>query len=237
MKFKFAAVCSVTLLACAAASAPAFAGQMNWDFFTLTGSPAMPGYVIGPSATYNQGSQSLYVQSATSPGCSTAMSSCDWVPGPQGLDLYAKNGGSAAEQGLGLTGDPSGDNEIYYPNGIYVDLGTGNYATSVMIGSLQGTTQSGEAWAVYGSNDGSNWTLLGNGMGGLTENFTSSSLMGYDQLIISDPTRTPYTNSNDNVLMSITTSSVPEPGTLALFGAGLLGCGLMIARRRRARQS
>ena len=34
-----------------------------------------------------------------------------------------------------------------------------------------------------------------------------------------------------------TGASVPEPGTLALFGAGLLGCGLLLARRRRARQS
>ena len=32
-------------------------------------------------------------------------------------------------------------------------------------------------------------------------------------------------------------SDVPEPGTLALFGAGLLGCGLFLVRRRRARQS
>jgi hypothetical protein len=33
-----------------------------------------------------------------------------------------------------------------------------------------------------------------------------------------------------------TTLSTPEPGTLALFGAGLLGCALVISRRRRARQ-
>ena len=33
-----------------------------------------------------------------------------------------------------------------------------------------------------------------------------------------------------------TIQSVPEPGTLALFGAGLLGCALVISRRR-ARQS
>lgn len=234
MKLKLAAICSVTLLACAAASGPALAGTMNWNFYTLTGSPASPGKVLGLSDTFSQGGQSLYVQSETSPGCSVSMTSpCDWTAGTENL-LYAKNGGSAAEQGLGLTGDPSGDNEIYYPNGILVKLPTGNVATSVMIGSIQGTSQSGETWAVYGGNGGA-WTLLGSGMGGLTENFNSSSLMGYDQLIVSDPSRTPYINSNDVVLMSITT--VPEPGTLALFGAGLLGCGLFAARRRRARQS
>ena len=44
----------------------------------------------------------------------------------------------------------------------------------------------------------------------------------------------PATDSNNNiVLMSVTT--VPEPGTLALFAAGLLGCALFV--RRRARQS
>lgn len=32
-------------------------------------------------------------------------------------------------------------------------------------------------------------------------------------------------------------STVPEPGTLALFGAGLLGCALFVGRRRRSEQT
>lgn len=237
MKLKLAAICSGTLLALAAASAPAFAGQMNWDFYTLTGSPTQPGTQLGLTDSWMQGGQTLGATSYTSPGgCTVADGSgCTWQAGTE--DLYAKNGGSTAEQGLGLINDPSGSNEIYYPNGIMVTLPTGTYATDVMIGSLQGTAQNGEAWAVYGSTDGNTWTLLGNGMGGLTENFNSPSLAGYSDLIISDPSWSPYVNSNDNVLMSITTNTVPEPGTLALFAAGLLGCALFVGRRRRARQS
>jgi hypothetical protein len=32
---------------------------------------------------------------------------------------------------------------------------------------------------------------------------------------------------------SVTGGSIPEPGTIALFGAGLLGCALYLGRRRR----
>ena len=233
MKLKLAALCSVTLLACAAASAPAFAGSMTWNFLSLAGNPPSPGMPIGLTDSFMQGGMTLSVQSETSAGCGITMPTCAWSAGT--ADLYAKNGGSAYEDGLGLTGDPSNDHEIYYPNGIMVTLPTGTSAASVMIGSIQGTSTSGETWAVYGYDSSqSTWNLLGNGMGGNTENFNSASLMGYSQLVVSDPSRTPYTNSNDVVLMSITT--VPEPGTLALFGAGLLGCALFIARRR-ARQS
>jgi hypothetical protein len=35
--------------------------------------------------------------------------------------------------------------------------------------------------------------------------------------------------------MDTTLTQVPEPGTLALFGAGLVGCALLVSRRRRAR--
>lgn len=234
MKRTIAALLSVVALAGAATATPALAGTLNWDFYSLTGSPAQPGVALGTTQTFYQGGFSLFAESATSPGCSVSMSSCDWSPGF--AQLYAKNGGSADEQGLGLTGDPSGDHEIYYPNGIYLNLSeAGGHATSVMIGSIQGSSTNGESWAVYGSNNGSSWTLLGHGMGGMTADFNAASLGGYNQLIVSDPSGTPYTNSNDVVLMSITTSSVPEPGTLALFAAGLLGCVLFVSRRR-ARQ-
>lgn len=226
MKSKFAAVCSAAALGIAAASAPAFAGTMSWNFLTLAGNPAQPGAsLMGTSYTFTQGSMSLTANSMTQSGSS-------WAMGTE--DLYAKNGGSVDESGLGLMGDPSGDHEIFYPNGIEL-TGFSGHVSSVMIGSLQGTATNGESWAVFGSNDGSTWTQLGSGMGGGTEDFTASSLLSYSDLIIAEPSATPYINSNDIVLMGVTTT-VPEPGTLALFGAGLLGCALLIARRRRVRQ-
>ncbi len=227
MKSKFAAVCSAALLGVAAASAPAFAGTMSWNFLSLAGNPAQPGVsLMSTSYTFTQGSMSLTANSMMRSGSG-------WAMGTE--DLYAKNGGSVSEDGLGLMGDPSGDHEIFYPNGIEL-TGFSGHISGVMIGSLQGSATNGESWAVYGSNDGTTWTQLGSGMGGSTEDFTASSLLSYSDLIITDPVSTPYLNSNDIVLMGVTTTSVPEPGTLALFGAGLLGCALLISRRRRIRQ-
>ncbi len=233
MKLKLAAVCSATLLAFAAASAPVFAGTLTWNFDTLAGAPAQPGLNLGtPMSTFTEGSLSMTAESVTLSG---SMNGSSWTTGT--ADLYAKNGGSAAEQGLGLTGDPLGDNEIYYPNGIEL-TGFSGHISDVTISSIQGTSTNGETWAVYGSNNGTTWTQLGSGMGGLIENFSPTSLMSYSNLIISDPSGTPYTNSNDILLSGVTTttSTVPEPGSLALFGAGLLGCALFLARRRRATQ-
>jgi hypothetical protein len=230
MKLKFSVLCSTTLLACALSSSPVFAGPVTtWNFWKLAASPAQPGFSYGSTqAIFSNGGHSMTAQSVTE---SSPPSGLSWKPGT--AYLYAKNGGSATERGLGLTGDPAGDNEIYYPNGIELS-GFSGHISSVMIGSIQGSATNGETWAVWGSNNGTSWTELGQGMGGLTENFQAASLSSYSDIIVSDPSRTPYTNSNDIVLMSVTT--VPEPGTLALFGAGLLGCGLFITRRRRAKQ-
>lgn len=234
MKLKLAALCTLAAFAGAHAVTPASAATLNWNFYSLTGMPASPGSTTwpgqstaSPTATFSQAGVDLYVEAATSSGCSAPYS--QWCPGSG--DLYAKNGGPG-EQGLGLTNDPYPYDEIGNPYGIYLNPSQG-YISSVQLGSVQ----SGETWSIWGSDNpnGYSWTLLGSGMGGGTVNFTSPKLAGYDQLIIADPYlyNLKGGNSNDVVLESITT--VPEPGTLALFAAGLLGCALFL--RRRARQS
>jgi hypothetical protein len=230
MKLRLAAIGSALLLAFAAGPGPASAGPVTWDFFTLGGSPPSPGVSLGSTThTFTQGGLSLFAESMISTGCSGGAPWCASLD-----DLYIKNGGTKGEQGLGLLFDTYGEHEITNPHGIYLNLAhAGGHATSVDMGSVQ----SGETWAVWGNN-GSGWTKLGSGTGtGSIVDFNSSVLDDYTQLIVTDPfkmNQTGATDSNNIILASITT--VPEPGALALFAAGLLGCALFVSRRRRGRQ-
>jgi hypothetical protein len=232
MKLKLAAIGSAMLLAFAAGPGPASATTLNWNFYTLGGSPSSPGKSLGTTSTFfTQDGMSLLVVSANSNGCTAPYST--WCPGSG--DLYVKNGGLPGERGLGLTNDPYKEGEIGNPYGIYLGLQDVGHATDVEMGSVQ----KGETWSVWGSNgNGTTWTELGSGVGtGSIVNFNASMLAGYDQLIVADPflaNQTGGTDSNNIVLMGITT--VPEPGALALFGAGLLGCALFVGRRRHVRQ-
>ena len=151
-------------------------------------------------------------------------------------------------QGLGLANDPSGQHEITHPYGIDLSLSYGTF-TSVNIGSVQ----TGETWALWGNN-GKNWAELGSGIGTSNSNplvtFDLSGLStGYSQLILTDPQQgngnswwCNQSGSNNIVLQGVSSTgmpvSTPEPGALAMFAAGILGCALFINRRRRAaRQS
>src|SRR6185437_4242403 len=167
----------------------------------------------------------------TQSGCGSIS---NWCPDFT-TDLFAKNGGPG-EQGLGLTNDPYHDNEIASPDGIYLGLQDLGHATRVQIGSVQ----LGETWAIWGTNNFAGigtWTEIASGVGtGAMVNYSSSLLGQFDQLIVADPLLTNQDggNSNNIVLASITTA--PEPGALALFAAGLLGCALFVSRRRYLRQ-
>ena len=245
MKLKYAGFVAIAIVLAGAGAQSAHAGAINWSFNALNGSPAQPGKSLLTQETYTQDGETL---TATSTRYTCRYFLCGWAGST--VDLYAKNGGTAAEQGLGLTNDPSGDHEITDPYGISISLSSGTF-TSINIGSVQ----SGETWAVWGTHDGG-WQKLGSGMGTETSNpLVTFDLTGlsarYSQLILTDPQQgNGYsswwcnTSGSNNILLQGVSStgevpvSTPEPGALAMFTAGLLGCALFINRRRRvARES
>ena len=145
-------------------------------------------------------------------------------------DLYGKNSG-AGETGLGLTNDR--DHEINTSDFVQMDF-SDPLALHMAAAQFQmGSVQSGEGWALYGSN-----TLGAIG----TELMTSTS-----EAIVTVPDWGTYryyswTATAKNVVLGEivlknsdvkTTDSAPEPGTMAATGAALIGVSMMIRRLRR----
>jgi hypothetical protein len=86
-----------------------------------------------------------------------------------------------------------------------------------------------------GSSDLIHTMTLGNGTG------SSSALGGPDtirsySLTVVDTFSAGLGGDPSYSVDTTVTQAVPEPGTLALFGMGLLGCAVVVSRRRRARQ-
>lgn len=211
----------------AALALGASASAATFDFYALN---AGAGYINTalPSNPFDYaiGSQTVAATAVLLPDTST----------PSGT-LFAKGTATTAatERGLGLTGDPDGDNEIYNPHGIRLD--TSANVTDIRLGSVQ----SGESWQILGCN--ATCTVIANGIGTGTSSATldynnAAALAGYSAYVIDVPCAANIASclglgktdkENDIVLMSIQTADVPEPGVLGLFGLG----ALVIALRRR----
>jgi hypothetical protein len=152
-------------------------------------------------------------------------------------NLYDKNGGGD-ENGLGLAGDPSGDNEIWYGGGqtiptILLDVSS-LFSVVSSAQFMMGSTTANEQWVLGGFN-GTSWSVV---LTGTTEgSFINLPGWGtYSQYaFVSGGTVSGERRTEGNVLLTALslTPSVPEPGTWAMMLLGFGGIGLATRRRRR----
>jgi hypothetical protein len=143
-------------------------------------------------------------------------------------DLYGKNNGGD-ESGLGLMGDS--DHEIQ--DNSFVQLNLTNlwvlHPESVQMSI--GSVQSGESWEIYGSNKlGTLGTKIQSGDLDAPSTFTlTSTAENYKYIDVEAMC--------GDVLLSTLSANVPvecvpEPGSLALMGAGLIGMASFLSKLR-----
>ena len=201
-------------------------GSYTTTFFTTTGSSYSNSDLSGWNVTY-------FTPVSNSPSAQ-----------PFGLDL----GGFAA-----ACENSSGCDSLTVSisaTGFTTPVGINGFSTGLVNNNLTGpNTMTGKVMqtAYYGLSD--NYMDESNAIGSITlngfggqykvgggpapgPNMTSYSLTLVDTLSSSCTTNQCAVFSIDGSIAG----NVPEPGTLALFGAGLLGCALAIARRRRGLQ-
>jgi PEP-CTERM motif len=153
--------------------------------------------------------------------------------------LFGKgSAGTGSEDGLGLTTDPTGDDEIY------ARLATGAPASDFI--QLDITALSGKIIQIsMGSTGGDGWAIFGTNTLGSLSGATSLKTGGNDdgsEITIPGAGSYKYldiTATSNNVLLQDLVytnpqSSVPEPGTFGIVGLGGVLIGLL---RRKSQQS
>jgi hypothetical protein len=150
--------------------------------------------------------------------------------------LWGKNGGGD-ENGLGMTNDLSGQNEIYFGQG-FVQLDLNALVGLVIPNSIlfgTNSTTNGEQWTVWGSNTAG---VLGSAtlpairtqVAQGTNEATNLALTGGFRYY--DFVSTSQSDGQNFLITSLTVTPVPEPAGWALMILGFGGIGAAIRRRR-----
>ncbi|HEX6784543.1 MAG TPA: PEPxxWA-CTERM sorting domain-containing protein [Sphingomicrobium sp.] len=202
---------SVALMAGSAASA-----AVSINFNSATGN-------LGTTHTYTSGTLSVVATGYSANGSTAA--------------LYGKNG-AGDEKGLGLAGDPTGDNEIYYPGTDFIQLNVSNLISQATGASFfMGSSTSGETWKVYGSNTAGvlGAVLIASGSDELLHALTGWGQYTYYDFVATGTVDQYGRRTAGNVLLGgLSVAAVPEPATWAMMLLGFAGIGVAARRRRGA---